>query len=198
MQTTLDRPAAAMTNRFDVDDYHRMAAAGIRGPEHRVEVIEGEIVDRAPIGSEHNGVTDFLSSLVARAFADGKVHVRVQGSLRLDPHNEPQPELMLLRPRGLPSFGPPDRRRRTASGRGRRQLARLRPRPQARPLRPPRRTRGVGGRSRGSGGRRLPRARPGRLCRAWAMERGFGDPHARAGVHHRSCGAVPAVGFIAL
>src|SRR4051794_6397174 len=99
MRTTLDWPAAATTHRFDVDDYHRMAAAGILGPNDRVKLIEGEVVDRTPIGSEHNGVADFLSSLVARAFADGKVHVRVQGSLRLDGRNEPQPDLMLLRPR---------------------------------------------------------------------------------------------------
>jgi len=99
MQTTLERPASTEPHRFDVDDYHHMAAAGILGPEDRVELIEGEIVDMAPIGSEHNGVTDFLSSLVARAFADGKVHMRVQGSLRLDRRNEPQPDLMLLRPR---------------------------------------------------------------------------------------------------
>jgi Uma2 family endonuclease len=99
MQTTLDRPATTTSHRFDADVYHRMAAAGILGPEDRIELIEGEIVDKAPIGSEHNGVTDFLSSLVARAFADGKVHVRVQGPLRIDRRNEPQPDLMLLRPR---------------------------------------------------------------------------------------------------
>ena len=29
MQTTLERPAAATPHRFDVDDYYRMAAAGI-------------------------------------------------------------------------------------------------------------------------------------------------------------------------
>ena len=99
MQTTLDRPRAPAPHRFDVDDYHRMATAGILGPEDRVELIGGEIVDMAPIGSAHGGTTDFLSSLVARAFADGQVHVRVQGSLRLDRHNELRPDLMLLRPR---------------------------------------------------------------------------------------------------
>ena len=99
MQTTLDRPAAPTPRRFDVDDYYRMAAAGILTPEDRVELIEGEIVDMAPIGSEHAATTDILNELVTRAVATAQAQVRVQGPLRLDRRNEPQPDLILLRPR---------------------------------------------------------------------------------------------------
>jgi Uma2 family endonuclease len=99
MQTTLDRPAAATPHRFDVDDYHRMAAAGILSPEDRVELIEGEIVDMAPIGSEHGGKINRLNRLVAQAVADGRLIASIQNPLRLDRRNEPQPDLMLLRPR---------------------------------------------------------------------------------------------------
>ena len=99
MQTTLDRPTAPTPRRFDVDDYYRMAAAGILTPEDRVELIEGEIVDMAPIGSEHAATTDILNELVTRAVATAQAQVRVQGPLRLDRRNEPQPDLLLLRPR---------------------------------------------------------------------------------------------------
>ena len=99
MQTTLDRPTAPTPRRFDVDDYYRMAAAGILSPEDRVELIEGEIVDMAPIGSEHAATTDILNELVTRAVATAQAQVRVQGPLRLDRRNEPQPDLLLLRPR---------------------------------------------------------------------------------------------------
>ena len=53
----------------------------------------------APIGSDHAATTDILNELVARAIATGRVQVRVQGPLRLDRRNEPQPDLMLLRTR---------------------------------------------------------------------------------------------------
>jgi Uma2 family endonuclease len=99
MQTTLERSAATTPHRFDVDDYHRMAAAGILTAKDRVELIEGEIVDMAPIGSVHGGTVVSLTELVAQAVAEGRVLVSVQGSLRLDARTELQPDLMLLRPR---------------------------------------------------------------------------------------------------
>lgn len=53
----------------------------------------------APIGSVHASKVDRLSSLVAHLAAGGQVIAAVQRPLRLGPHDEPQPDLMLLRPR---------------------------------------------------------------------------------------------------
>lgn len=89
---------APRRHRFDVDAYYKMAETGILRPDARVELIDGEIVDMAPIGSGHAGTTDVLADL---AIAVGRqvVMVGIQRPLHLGPASEPQPDLMLLRPR---------------------------------------------------------------------------------------------------
>ena len=85
--------------RFTVDDYYRLAQAGILGEDDRVELIEGEIVMMTPIGSRHaacvSGTTRRLMGIVG-----DRAIVRVQLPVRLDDHSEPEPDLCLARPRG--------------------------------------------------------------------------------------------------
>ena len=99
MGETLERPQTPARHRLDVDAYYKMAEAGIPTRADRVELIDGEIIDLPPIGSPHAAITNRLNRLVARAAADGLVLVSVQSPLRLDTFNEPEPDLMLLRPR---------------------------------------------------------------------------------------------------
>ena len=99
MAEILERPLAPTRRRFDVDAYYRMAEAGVLGDARRVELIDGEIIDLAAIDSPHAAVTNRLVRGFARAAADGLVLLTVQNPLRLDAYNEPQPDLMLLRPR---------------------------------------------------------------------------------------------------
>ena len=84
--------------RFTVKDYHLMAQAGILNEDDRVELIEGEIVEIAPIGSHHAGVVDRLTRLLTRLSAE-TVIVRIQNPILLGVHSEPQPDISLLRSR---------------------------------------------------------------------------------------------------
>ena len=84
-------------HRFSVTDYYRMAETGVLRPDARVELLDGRIIDMSPIGPFHGGVTDYLNEIFSAA-AKGRWRTRVQNSLRLDDHSEPQPDLVLARP----------------------------------------------------------------------------------------------------
>ncbi len=86
------------TWRFTVEDYHRMAEVGILGEDDRVELIEGELVMSSPISSRHAACVKRLNALFSTAL-QGRAIVGVQDPLRLGEHSEPEPDLMLLRPR---------------------------------------------------------------------------------------------------
>jgi len=84
-------------HRLTVEEYYRMAEVGLLAPDARVELIEGEIIDMAPIGTDHGSIVDQLTRLFVRA-VDERAIVRVQGAVRLSSFTEPQPDLALLRP----------------------------------------------------------------------------------------------------
>lgn len=87
-----------MRRLWNVADFHRMGETGFLGPGARLELIEGELFDMAPIGSFHAGTVSILTRLLMRAVADSAI-VHVQNPVVLNDHSEPQPDLLLLRPR---------------------------------------------------------------------------------------------------
>jgi Uma2 family endonuclease len=74
-----------------------MAKAGILKPDARVELIEGVIVEMSPIGRRHKASVDRLTRIFARL--DESVILRVQSSIILTDYGEPEPDIVLLRPR---------------------------------------------------------------------------------------------------
>jgi Uma2 family endonuclease len=85
-------------HRITADEYHRLGDAGVLAADARVELIDGEVIDMAPIGSRHWSVVNRLHRLLERAVGDRAV-VSSQSSLRLGSHSEPQPDLALFKPR---------------------------------------------------------------------------------------------------
>ena len=86
------------THLLDVDEYYKMAQAGVLAPDARVKLIEGVIVDMAPIGSLHGGVVSYLTKVLTTAVGDRGL-VRVQLPVRLGRRSEPQPDIAVLKPR---------------------------------------------------------------------------------------------------
>ena len=96
MGSELSLPAP---HRFTVEEYHRMGEAGIFTEDDRVELIAGEIVEMAPIGTDHASVVARLDWLFNQK-AVGKVLVWPHGNpIILSDEDEPQPDLTLVKPR---------------------------------------------------------------------------------------------------
>jgi Uma2 family endonuclease len=98
-------PTLLRRHKFTCHQYHLMAEAGVfneSGGTHtegnRTELIRGEIIDMSPIGIKHNACIARLTDTFFTKL-HGKAIIWVQSSLRLDPHSEPQPDLVLLKPR---------------------------------------------------------------------------------------------------
>lgn len=85
-------------HRINVQEYHRMAEVGLLAPDARVELIDGEIIDMAPIGPPRGGTVALLDELLHRAIAD-RAMVLCQLSIRLGNYSEPQPDFALVRRR---------------------------------------------------------------------------------------------------
>lgn len=84
--------------RFCVKEYFMMAEAGIFGEDDRVELVDGEIVDMAAVGSYHAGCVDVLNYQFSKRVPEGII-VRVQSPVKLNEITTFQPDLAILYPR---------------------------------------------------------------------------------------------------
>lgn len=75
-----------------------MGAGNVFSPEARLELIEGEIIEMAPIEPPHAGTVAILGRLLERAVGDAAV-VWVQNPIRIGDLSMPQPDVALLKPR---------------------------------------------------------------------------------------------------
>jgi len=98
--SSLTHPWEAGVSRYriTVEDYHRMIEAGILDENDRLELIEGDLTSMPPISPRHAGKTTRLNRLLSQ-IAGGSALVSVQNPLMLGQHSEPDPDLMLLKPR---------------------------------------------------------------------------------------------------
>jgi Uma2 family endonuclease len=85
--------------RFTLDEYRRMVGAGILTKDDRVELIEGEIVEMAPMGPEHGSVVTRLNYLLLPATV-GRAVVWIQCGYDMAARDSQfQPDVAVLRPR---------------------------------------------------------------------------------------------------
>jgi Uma2 family endonuclease len=90
--------ATTTKRRVTADEYHRMVQTGLLREGDPVELIDGAVVVMHSIGPRHNACVAHANRALVRAAGDEAI-VLPQGSVRLDLYYEPEPDLVLLRPR---------------------------------------------------------------------------------------------------
>lgn len=85
-------------HRLDVDIYFRMAEAGVFPRTLRIELIDGELIDMAPIGQPHESIVNRLNETLVLS-SGGRTIVSVHNSVRLDRFNAPEPDFAVFKRR---------------------------------------------------------------------------------------------------
>ncbi|KGQ21120.2 Uma2 family endonuclease [Thermus filiformis] len=83
-------------HRINLEEFQALLEKAPEGV--RLELLDGEVYEMAPIGSGHAGLVIYLAKALERLYGD-RALVSVQNPLLLSPHSLPQPDLVLLRPR---------------------------------------------------------------------------------------------------
>lgn len=91
-------PEHPQRHLVSAEEYLRMGETGVFSPEARLELIEGEIVEMAPIGPPHAGCVKALLRLFVQRAGELGI-VSVQDPVVISNRSVPQPDVALLKPR---------------------------------------------------------------------------------------------------
>ena len=90
--------AEVETYRFSVEEFNKLGEAGIFDEDDRVELLDGEIIVMSPIGSEHAAAVLRIGWYFQQRLGK-KALTSTQNPTVIDEFSEPQPDLMLLKPK---------------------------------------------------------------------------------------------------
>ncbi len=90
---------AVTAKRLSIAEYHRLGEMGFFGPDDRVELIRGELINRAAKGRLHSFCNSFLVEELILLLAR-RARVRVQEPIILSAtDSEPEPDVVIARNR---------------------------------------------------------------------------------------------------
>lgn len=69
----MNLPYTLPRHKLSLEAYHQMAQAGILDKDSRVELIQGELIDIAPIGSRHAWMLSILNKALVEAVANAAI-----------------------------------------------------------------------------------------------------------------------------
>jgi Uma2 family endonuclease len=91
--------SAIPLRRFTVSEYHRMIEVSILTEDERVELMDGVIIQMNPKRTRHSVVTSQIAKPFYPLVLNGKAVVRVQDPIMLNDDTEPEPDVVVVKPR---------------------------------------------------------------------------------------------------
>jgi Uma2 family endonuclease len=99
--TTADDPQEAVAYtpyRLSVDDVYRMVESGVLRDDERVELLDGQLYVKEPIGPPHASRTEMLADIL-RGKLGKRAMVRTRHPAILDSYNAPEPDILVVKRR---------------------------------------------------------------------------------------------------
>jgi Uma2 family endonuclease len=94
-KTVSPLPQVPQRRRFTVDEYDRLTELGIWGADDRIELIDGEIIQRVAKGTAHILCCRKLLQQLGQAVQTQAI-IQCQDPIVVPPGNEPEPDFALL------------------------------------------------------------------------------------------------------
>ncbi|MBC5795200.1 Uma2 family endonuclease [Sphaerospermopsis sp. LEGE 00249] len=93
MQTT---ESPLQLRLWTVDEYHRMAEAGIFEPSERVELLEGKIICIVAKGTVHRSAVGRTNKLLQNRL-ENQAWIAIQDPVKLNERSEPEPDVAVVK-----------------------------------------------------------------------------------------------------
>ncbi|MFM7364443.1 MAG: Uma2 family endonuclease [Cuspidothrix sp.] len=93
MQTT---ESPLQLRLWTVDEYHRMAEAGIFEPSERVELLEGKIICIVTKGISHRSAMGRTNKLLQNRL-ENRAFIAIQDPVKLNERSEPEPDIAVVK-----------------------------------------------------------------------------------------------------
>jgi Uma2 family endonuclease len=105
-ETSIEETRTAVRKRLiTVDEYYKMADAGIFHEDDPIELIEGELIETSPVNTPHINCVMNLTEMFTAMF-EGKARVSIQSPVYLGKYSEPEPDAAVLKKRNYGKIKP--------------------------------------------------------------------------------------------
>lgn len=86
-----------LRRRWSAEEFQSATRLGIFRPEERLELLDGEILEKMPPDPPHSSATGLLDDVLRRAFAGVDCFVRTENPIVLPQASQPEPDAAVVR-----------------------------------------------------------------------------------------------------